>query len=85
MTYELTLDVNGGDSGEETKKISVKKELNDEEDLFCWPTLMKDFLSILKAYGFRFSEDTEYVFENINGMNSKAAADALEKAETQEY
>lgn len=80
MKYELTLKIDGEESGERNQKISIERDFNDEK-LFTWTELMKSFVDIIKSAGFILSEETEEVLCGINGFNSPDLAEALREYE----
>lgn len=80
MKYELTLKIDGEESGERNQKISIERDFNDEK-LFTWTELMKSFVDIVKSAGFILSEETEEVLCGINGFNSPDLAEALREYE----
>lgn len=80
MKYELTLKIDGEESGERNQKISIERDFNDEE-LFTWTELMKSFVDIIKSAGFILSEETEEVLCGINGFNSPDLVEALREYE----
>lgn len=80
MKYELTLKIDGEESGERNQKISIERDFDDEK-LFTWTELMKSFVDIVKSAGFILSEETEEVLCGINGLNSPELAEALREYE----
>lgn len=80
MKYELTLKIDGEESGERNQKISIERDFNDEK-LFTWTELMESFVDIIKSAGFILSEETEEVLCGINGFNSPELAEALREYE----
>lgn len=80
MKYELTLKIDGEESGERNQKISIERDFDDEK-LFTWTELMKSFVDIVKSAGFILSEETEEVLCGINGLNSPELAEALREHE----
>lgn len=80
MKYELTLKIDGEESGERNQKISIERDFNDEK-LFTWTELMKSFVDIIKSAGFILSEETEEVLCGVNGFNSPDLAEALREYE----
>jgi hypothetical protein len=80
MKYELTLRIDGGESGERSQKISIEREFDDEK-LFTWPVLTEAFVDLIKSAGFIISEETEDVLCGINGLNSPDLAKALQEYE----
>lgn len=80
MKYELTLKIDGEESGERSQKISIERDFSDEK-LFTWPELMGSFVDVIKSAGFIIGEETEEVLCGINGLNSPDLAKALREYE----